>query len=79
MALNIPWDWLSVGEAVYLLNSPKSRLEETLADLSRKRAPHPRAAMIVSMMFCVTAWPAFFGFFVIEAVRAAFRGFWGGK
>jgi hypothetical protein len=74
MALNIPWDWLSVGEAVYLLNSPRSRLEATLADLRRRRAPHPRAAMLVSMLFCIAAWPAFFGVFIVEAVRAVIRG-----
>jgi len=79
MTLNIPWLWLSIGEAVYIICSPVKRLEETLANLRRKRAPHPRAAMLVSMMFCIAAWPVFFGFLVRDAARAFLTGWRGVK
>lgn len=78
-SITIPWLWLSIGEVVYLFLSPIHRLEETLADLRRRRAPHPRAAMLVSMMFCIAAWPVFGAFLVLGAVQAVIKGFKGVK
>jgi hypothetical protein len=79
MPLTIPWEWLAIGELTYIAVSPVKRLQETVADLRRKRVPHPRGVVIVSMMFCVAAWPLFAGWAVGGAVAAIIKGFRGVK
>ena len=79
MALNIPWAWLAVGEAVYLACAWPATLRENLVEMQRNRTPHPAGVMVGVMMVSVVAWPFYAGCQATLICRAIVRGWNKGK